>query len=77
MVQAQGIWDGNMSFVARSGTGFRLPLGTRAEVGGADDGFRPMELRALSLAAFTAMDGIPKRRKKPQVVSPFDAQVGA
>jgi hypothetical protein len=36
-----------------------------------------MELRALSLAAFTAMDGIPKRRKKPQVVSPFDAQVGA
>jgi len=76
VVRAQGVWDGNMSFVARSATGFRLPLGTHAEVGGADGGFRPMKRRA-PLAAFTAMDGISTRRKKPHVASPIDAQVGA
>jgi putative redox protein len=46
-------------------------------VGGANDGFRPLELMAVSLAGCTAMDVISILRKKQQQVTAFDVEVHA
>lgn len=46
-------------------------------MGGANDGLRPMELMALSLAGCTAMDVISILRKKRQEVSAFEVRVRA
>ncbi len=47
-------WHGGLSFEATADTGFRVPLGASPAVGGADDGFRPMELMLIGLAGCTA-----------------------
>jgi putative redox protein len=46
-------------------------------VGGANDGFRPIELMAVSLAGCTAMDVISILRKKQLDVTGFEVQVQA
>ena len=46
-------------------------------VGGANDGFRPMELIAVGLAGCTAMDVISILRKKQQDVTSFEVLVHA
>jgi putative redox protein len=46
-------------------------------VGGANDGFRPLELMAVSLAGCTAMDVISILQKKRQQVAAFDVRVHA
>ncbi len=51
-------WKGRMSFTGSADSGFEVPLGSYPEVGGDNDGFRPMELMAVSLAGCTAMDVI-------------------
>jgi len=70
-------WKNGMSFSGRANSGFSLDLGASAEVGGADDGFRPMELIAIGLAGCTAMDVISILQKKRQDVSGFEVQVHA
>jgi len=70
-------WRGEMSFTGIADTGFEVPLGAAAKVGGDDDGFRPMELIAVGLAGCTAMDVISILRKKRQDVTAFDVQVHA
>jgi len=47
------------------------------EVGGAEDGFRPLELMAVSLAGCTAMDVISILKKKQQKVTAFEVKVQA
>ncbi len=74
-MQVEVTWKGRMSFDGKAESGFTLPLGTTAEVGGDNDGFRPMELMALSLAGCTAMDVISILNKKRQAVSRFQVQV--
>ncbi len=74
-MQVEVTWKGRMSFDGKAESGFTLPLGTTAEVGGDNDGFRPMELMALSLAGCTAMDVISILSKKRQAVSRFQVQV--
>ncbi|MCX6025166.1 MAG: OsmC family protein [Chloroflexi bacterium] len=64
-----------LSFEGTAGSGFRIPLGAAADVGGAEDGFRPMELMALGLAGCTAMDVISILRKKQQAVTAFEVRV--
>lgn len=64
-----------MSFVGTADTGFTLPLGADPSVGGINDGFRPMELMAISLAGCTAMDVISILKKKRQDVSSFEVRV--
>ena len=54
-----------------------VPLGAEAELGGANDGFRPLELMAISLAGCTAMDVISILKKKQQVVTAFEVTVQA
>ena len=68
-------WKGRMSFTGSADSGFEVQLGSYPEVGGDNDGFRPMELMAVSLAGCTAMDVISILRKKRQDVSDFQVKV--
>lgn len=74
-MHAQVTWKGRMTFVGTSDSGFEVQLGTTPDVGGDDDGFRPMELMAISLGGCTAMDVISILRKKRQDVTDFDVRV--
>ena len=68
-------WKGRMSFTGTADSGFEVPLGSHPEVGGDNDGFRPMELMAVSLAGCTAMDVISILKKKRQEISDFQVTV--
>jgi putative redox protein len=70
-------WQGRLTFTGRADSGFTLPLGSEGEVGGDNDGFRPMELLAIGLAGCTAMDVISILSKKRQDVTGFEVQVHA
>jgi len=76
-MDAKVIWKNRMSFEGSSDSGFKLPLGTTPEVGGDNDGFRPMELLAVGLAGCTAMDVISILSKKRQEVTSFEVRVHA
>ena len=76
-MNAEVNWKGRLSFNGTADSGFEVPLGSYPEVGGDDDGFRPMELMALSLAGCTAMDVISILTKKRQEVSDFRVKVNA
>lgn len=70
-------WKGRLSFNGTADSGFTVPLGSSPGVGGDNDGFRPMELMALSLAGCTAMDVISILGKKRQEVTDFQVKVVA
>lgn len=76
-MKAQVDWKGRMTFTGSADSGFEVPLGSYPEVGGDNDGFRPMELMAVSLAGCTAMDVISILKKKRQEVSDFQVKVEA
>ncbi len=63
-----------MTFDATADSGFHVTLGTVPEVGGDDDGFRPMELMLISLLGCTAMDVISILRKKRQEITAFEVK---
>jgi putative redox protein len=70
-------WQKGLSFIGTADSGFQVPLGTDPQVGGADDGFRPMELMALSLAGCTGMDVASILAKKRQEMTHFEVRVHA
>jgi putative redox protein len=70
-------WHQGLSFTGIADTGFEVPLGAEPEVGGANDGFHPLELMAVSLAGCTAMDVISILTKKKQEVTAFEVKVHA
>jgi putative redox protein len=74
-MNASVIWRQGLSFIGGAGSGFSVPLGTNVEYGGADDGFRPLELMLVSLAGCTAMDVISILLKKGQGVTWFQVNV--
>lgn len=74
-MNAKVTWKGRLSFTGTADSGFSVPLGSYPEVGGDDDGFRPMELMAVSLAGCTAMDVISILSKKRQEVKDFQVKV--
>lgn len=76
-MDAKVIWKKRMSFEGTSDSGFKIPLGTKPEVGGDDDGFRPIELLAIGLAGCTAMDVISILRKKRQEITSYEVGVHA
>ena len=76
-MDARVVWKEGLSFTGSADSGFELPLGASPKVGGEDDGFRPMELMALSLAGCTAMDVISIMSKKRQEVTAFQVAVEA
>ena len=76
-MDAKVIWKNLMSFEGSSDSGFTVPLGTSPEVGGDDDGFRPLELLAVGLAGCTAMDVVSILSKKRQELTSFEVRVHA
>jgi putative redox protein len=76
-MEANVTWKGHLSFDGSADTGFSLPLGADTEVGGDNDGFRPMELILLGLAGCTAMDVISILTKKRQQVTAFEVWIRA
>ena len=76
-MDAKVTWKGKMSFTGTADTGFTLPLDAEPAVGGDNDGFRPLELMAISLAGCTAMDVISILQKKRQEVTGFEVKVHA
>jgi putative redox protein len=76
-MNAKVVWKSGLSFNGTADTGFVVPLGASADVGGDEDGFRPMELFATGLAGCTAMDTISILQKKRQEITAFEVQVDA
>lgn len=76
-MDAKVTWDHGMTFSGTADTGFSVPLGSAPAVGGENDGFRPMELMAVSLAGCTAMDVISIMRKKRQEITAYEVKVHA
>ena len=76
-MNAKVSWSQRMSFTGSADSGFQVPLGTSPDVGGDEDGFRPMELLLVGLAGCTAMDVISLLQKKRQMVDAFEVQVQA
>lgn len=76
-MEAKVIWDHRLTFTGTADSGFKVPLGTDPDVGGDDDGFRPMELVAIGLAGCTAMDVISIMQKKRQTVKAFEVHIHA
>jgi len=76
-LDAHVIWQQGMHFTGTATTGFEVPLGADEEAGGPNDGFRPLELMAVSLAGCTAMDVISILKKKQQAVTAFEVKVQA
>ena len=76
-MNAKVTWQGRMTFTGSADSGFEVPLGTDPGVGGDNDGFRPLELMAISLAGCTAMDVISILQKKRQEVTGFRVEVDA
>ena len=74
-MKAKVDWKGRLTFTGTADSGFEVPLGSYPEVGGDDDGFRPMELIAVGLAGCTAMDVISILKKKRQEVLDFQVKV--
>jgi putative redox protein len=76
-MNGSAIWKQGLSFTGSAGSGFAVPMGTNIEYGGADDGFRPLELMLVSLAGCTGMDVISILQKKRQEVTAFQVNVHA
>jgi putative redox protein len=77
-MDATVVWRTGLSFTgSAAGSGFSLPLGAEVKVGGANDGFQPLELLAVGLAGCTGMDVISILEKKRQPVKSFEVRVHA
>lgn len=76
-MDAKATWKEGLSFIGTADSGFTIALGADPVVGGANDGFRPLELMAISLAGCTAMDVISILRKKQQQITNFVVKVHA
>jgi putative redox protein len=74
-MDAKVIWKHGLSFRGSADSGYEVPLGSDAEAGASDGGFRPMELLATGLAGCTAMDVISVLEKKRQQISGFEVTV--
>jgi len=74
-MNAKVTWNREMSFTGTAESGFKVPLGSGALGAGGDDGFRPLELMAVSLAGCTAMDVFSILEKKQQAVTAFEVRV--
>jgi putative redox protein len=76
-MEAKVIWKEKMSFDGTADSKFIVPIGTSPNVGGDDDGFRPLELIAIGLAGCTAMDVVSILKKKRQEITSFEVKVHA
>jgi putative redox protein len=68
-------WKTGLSFAGSAPSGYKLDISADADIGGAEDGLRPMELLALGLGACTGIDVISILQKKRQEVSGLQVRV--
>jgi putative redox protein len=68
---ASAAWQGGLSFTGTARSGFEVKLDAGASAGGAGEGFRPLEMFGVGLAACTGMDVISILQKKRQEVTDF------
>jgi putative redox protein len=69
-------WKNGFSFSGRGGnSGYSLDVSADKDVGGAEDGFRPMELVALGLASCTGIDVMSILQKKRQEITGLEVKV--
>ena len=74
-MDATAVWKSGMSFTGTAfNSNFSLPMGASPKVGGANDGFRPLELVLVGLAGCTAMDVVSILTKKRQQVTAFEVK---
>lgn len=77
-MDARATWKQGMAFEGwAGGSGYTLPLDATKDVGGSDEGFRPVELFLVGLAGCTAMDVISILKKKKQDVTGFEVRAHA
>jgi putative redox protein len=76
-MEAKVTWDRRLTFHGSADSGFIVPLGTSHNLGGDDDGSKPIELIAVGLAGCTAMDVISILQKKNQNITAFEVQIHA
>lgn len=74
-VEADIVWDGGMSFVARTDSHHFVTLDASKDDGGANTGPQPMEMVACALGGCTAMDVIAILQKKQKTVRSLNVQV--
>jgi putative redox protein len=68
---------GGMAFQGEAASGHRVMLDAASEVGGHNQGFRPTELTAVSLAGCTAMDVVSILQKMRVTIEDFRVEVDA
>jgi putative redox protein len=76
-MEAKVTWEKRLTFRGSADSGFTVPLGTSHNLGGDDDGIKPIELIAIGLAGCTAMDVISILQKKNQNITAFEVQIHA
>jgi len=76
-MQVKVDWKDGLKFVGTADSGFEIKLDAKSDVGGNDEGFRPIELIAVSLAGCTAMDVLSILKKKRQEITDFEVHVDA
>tara|TARA_Y100000385_G_C12657687_1_gene452331 strand:+ start:162 stop:575 length:414 start_codon:yes stop_codon:yes gene_type:complete len=69
-------FDKNFGFTARAGN-HEMILDTATEIGGNDQGFRPMELMLISLAGCSAIDIVHILKKGKHAIHSYTAEVEA
>ena len=75
MMTASARLLGGMRLDGEAGSGFHLTMDSDPDHGGADAGFRPMELLIVGLAGCTAMDVISILRKKREDITGYEVRV--
>ena len=75
VMTAHSVLQHGMEFQAESGSGHTVIMDASLPDGGADAGFRPMELLLVGLAGCTGMDVISILRKMRQDVTGYDVRV--
>jgi putative redox protein len=77
-MDAKVVWSEGLSFSgSAAGSGFSVALGADPKVGGANDGFRPLELLLVGLAGCTGMDVVSILQKRQSGVTAFEVRAHA
>jgi putative redox protein len=70
-------WNGGMNFTGIANSGYAIQMDTDVNLGGNNNGVRPMEMIALGLAGCTGMDVISILQKKRQKITKFEVSIDA
>jgi putative redox protein len=76
-MQARIRWQGDVSFVAESGSGHTVVMDGPAELGGENRGARPMELMLMGMGGCTSFDVMTMLKKSRQQVTHCEAVLEA